>query len=194
MFTGIINHLGTITDNSNTHLTIQVPVDLYKQLNHGMSIAVNGTCLTVVKQIDPDQFRIEFMPETAKKTTMGTLKKNDVVNLELPVTTATLFAGHIVQGHVDDVATISSIKNEGNSRLIIFNISPSISKYIVEKGSITVNGISLTVIDVTHDSFSVGIIPHTWTHTMLHTTQAGSKVNIEVDVLAKYVEKLQQSS
>jgi riboflavin synthase len=130
------------------------------------------------------------MPETGKKTNIGDLKKGDLVNLELPVTVETLFAGHIVQGHVDDVAIIDSITDEGNSHILTFRINPSISKYMVDKGSVTVNGISLTIINAGKDAFSVGIIPHTWKETMLHTAKPGDRVNVEVDIISKYVERL----
>ncbi|MBI1862540.1 riboflavin synthase [Candidatus Microgenomates bacterium] len=174
-------------------LTLAAPHDMFTKLTDGMSIAVNGVCLTAVGRTNPNLFRVEYMPETDKKTAIGTLKTGERVNLELPVTTETLFAGHIVQGHVDDVATILSIEDEGNSRIFTFRINRAIAKYLVNKGSITVNGISLTVIHAERDTFSVGIIPHTWDNTMLHQTRKGDKVNIEVDIIAKYVEKLTQT-
>lgn len=182
--------MGEIVEHSRGSLTLAAPQDLFKKLTNGMSIAVNGVCLTAVGRTKPNLFNVEYMPETEKKTAIGSLKKRERVNLELPVTIETLFAGHIVQGHVDDVATIESITEEGNSRIFIFNMNTSISKYLVDKGSVAVNGISLTVIKAGEISFNVGIIPHTWKETMLHTAKPGDRVNIEVDVLAKYLEKL----
>lgn len=163
--------------------------DLLSNVSLGMSVAVDGICLTVVA-FDGLAFTIDFMPETAAKTNIQGLKKGSVVNLELPATSQTFLAGHIVQGHVDAVGSIKSIVEEGNSRIFTISIPAAIEKYIVEKGSITINGISLTVIDVTKGSLKVGIIPHTWDQTMLHTARKGDTVNIEVDVFAKYVEKL----
>lgn len=129
------------------------------------------------------------MPETAKRTMLGRLKIGDLVNLELPVSLTQLLSGHLVHGHVDGVGTIKKIQKEGNSRLLTITISRDLNKYIVEKGSIAVNGISLTVINVGLD-FTVGIIPYTWQHTMLKQTKLGDSVNIEVDILAKYLEKI----
>ena len=192
MFTGIITHLGTVIKKTETSLTIKTDAPLIKKLSDGTSIAVSGICLTVVST-DKDTFSINFMPETAKKTNISSLKMGNEVNLELPATAETLLSGHIVQGHVDAVAKITAITKEGNSRIFTFAIPEELSKYIVEKGSISVNGISLTIISVKKDSFTVGIIPHTWEHTMLHAASVGDFVNIEVDALAKYIEKLIQS-
>ncbi len=189
MFTGIITHLGKVTQKTSNRLQIKIDSSFAKKLSNGMSIAVNGICLTVVS-FDKNSFEIDFMPETAKRTTIGFLKKHNLVNLELPATIETFLAGHIVQGHVDAVGKIIAIKKAGNSRMFTFSISRESSKYIVEKGSITVNGISLTVSAIGKDYFTVGIIPHTWEKTMLHTAKEGDFVNLEVDVLAKYLEKL----
>ena len=190
MFTGIITHTGKIKKKTKETLFIEAPEDLYKKLTPGMSVAVNGICLTVTALKAPSLFSINFMPETAKKTNIQYIIEGDLLNLELPVSIDTLFAGHIVQGHVDDVSKILNIEDEGNSRIFTFIIDPKISKYMVDKGSVAVNGISLTIIQAFHDRFTIGIIPHTWDHTMLHTSKVGDFVNIEVDVLAKYLEKL----
>ncbi|MBP9719382.1 MAG: riboflavin synthase [Candidatus Levybacteria bacterium] len=189
MFTGIITHLGKIVEKSDTRLVIEPQKGLLEKFEKGLSVAIDGICLTVVA-FDDQTFSIDFMPETAKKTNIEQLKIGSMVNLELPATGATFLSGHVVQGHVDGVGTIESIAKEGNSYLFVFHLPQNLTKYIVEKGSISVNGISLTVIDSTEDAFSVGIIPHTWDHTMLHTAKEGDKINIEVDVLAKYIEKL----
>lgn len=189
MFTGIITHLGSIKEKTPTRLVITTDGSFLERVTMGMSIAVNGICLTAVSY-DKETFAIDFMPETAKRTTINSLEIGDTVNLELPATSETFLAGHIVQGHVDAMGKIESISDNGNSKVIRVEIPQDINKYIVEKGSITINGISLTVIDVDESSFSVGIIPHTWQKTMLHTIKEGDMVNLEVDVLAKYLEKL----
>jgi len=192
MFTGIITHLGTVKKKTNTDLTIATDKTLLKKLEKGTSVAVDGICLTVVSK-DTNSFSINFMPETANKTNIQYVKPGTEVNLELPATIDTLFSGHIVQGHVDSVGTIKSIHKEGNSLIFAITIPKSLTKYLVEKGSICLNGISLTVIAVSNDEFTVGIIPHTLEHTMLHAALVGDFVNLEVDALAKYVEKIVKS-
>lgn len=189
MFTGIITHLGTVKTKTNTSLVVAADREFIAHLSGGASVAIDGICLTVVV-FDKDTFSIDFMPETAKRTNIQQLHESSLVNLELPATSATFLAGHVVQGHVDGIGKIKSIEPAGNSRLFTFTMEPELGKYLVEKGSIAVNGISLTVIDVGDDFFTVGIIPHTWENTMLHESKLGDLVNIEVDVLAKYVEKL----
>lgn len=189
MFTGIVTHVGKIKEKTKNKLVIEAAWDLLDKLAEGMSIAVNGICLTVVSQ-KMNTFAIDFMPETALRTNIQYVQREHIVNLELPATSQTFLAGHIVQGHVDAVGKITRIEEEGNSHIFRFSMPKNISKYIVEKGSITVNGISLTVIHVTDNYFTVGIIPHTWEKTMLYQAKIGDFVNIEVDVLAKYIEKL----
>ncbi len=192
MFTGIVTHLGKLQKKEKSVFTFVADDGFVKSLDAGMSVSVNGVCLTVLEKPYDGSFSVEVMPETEKKTNMRYLNDGDLVNLELPATPTTFLSGHIVQGHVDAVAKITDIQPDGNSYLFTFAIPEAISKYIVAKGSIAVNGISLTVIEVKDTSFSVGIIPHTWKNTMLHTAQKGEYGNIEVDVLAKYVEKLVQ--
>jgi len=192
MFTGIVTHLGKLQKKEKSLFTFVADDSFMKNLDAGTSVSVNGVCLTVLEKPHDGSFSVEVMPETEKKTNMQHLKENDLVNLELPATPATFLSGHIVQGHVDAVAEITDIQPDGNSYLFTFTIPQEISKYIVAKGSITVNGISLTVIDRHDTSLTVGIIPHTWNNTMLHTAQKREYANIEVDVLSKYVEKLLQ--
>ncbi len=187
MFTGIITDLGTVKEKTASNLQIKTSSDLLKKLSLGTSIAVNGICLTVVAK-DKSTFTIDFMPETAMKTNIQYLNPEDKVNLELPATAETLLSGHIVQGHIDGTSKIISIVKKGNSYLFAFSFPKSLKKYLVDKGSISINGISLTIISVTTDEFTVGIIPHTWEQTMLHQAQVGDFVNLEVDVLAKYIE------
>ncbi len=189
MFTGIISHLGKVINKSENKLTIKTGRTLINELSPGTSISVNGICLTVVYK-SKDEFSIDYMPETDDKTNIKYLKVSDLVNLELPATANSLLSGHIVQGHVDAVAKLEEINKRGNSCILRFSIAEKLSRYIVEKGSIAVNGISLTVVEVRKDFFTVGIIPHTWDETMLHKIKDGDYVNIEVDILAKYLEKL----
>lgn len=190
MFTGIISHTGKFIRRTNEVFVFQADGSLCKKLAKGASIAVNGVCLTVVEKPLKTSFSVSVMPETIKRTMLGSLHEDDLVNLELPMTPESFFAGHIVQGHVDGTGIIDDITLEGNSRIIKIVVSPELSKYIVEKGSIAVNGISLTVIKAGKKYFTVGVIPHTWKHTMLQKIKTGDKVNIEIDILAKYLEKL----
>lgn len=189
MFAGIISHLGQVKQRTKTGLSIEVPEDLAGLLAESRSIAVNGVCLTIT-QVKQGMFYVDVMPETWKRTALGTLQKEDLVNLELALSASERFEGHIVQGHIDGVGILSEIKKADNSRLLRINIPTLLGRYIVEKGSIAVNGISLTVIEVTARYFTVGIIPYTWKHTMLHQAKVGEKLNIEVDIIAKYVERL----
>lgn len=192
MFTGIITHLGKIVGIKKSVFTFIANPSFCKKISKGTSIAVNGICLTAFAKPALNSFSIEIMPETEKKTALRQLKKGSMVNLELPVTPQSLLSGHLVQGHIDDLAKLTSITKQGNSRLLKFSIPVNLSKYISEKGSIAVNGISLTVIKATKSYFTVGIIPFTWNNTMLNTIKIGDYVNIEVDILAKYLENLQK--
>src|SRR5581483_4538396 len=167
MFTGIITHLGTVKKKTQTDLTITTDKELINRLEQGASIAVDGICLTVVSK-DKTDFTINFMPETAKKTNIQYFQTGTEVNLELAATIETLFSGHIVQGHIDGTGTIQSIEEQGNSHLFTITVPKELTKYIVEKGSICLNGISLTVISISATEFTVGIIPHTLQKTMLH--------------------------
>lgn len=189
MFTGIITHLGKLEKIKQSRYVFSTNVSFFKKLGRGGSIAINGICLTLIAKQDTKTFSVEVMPETVKKTTIGLLSIGDYVNLELSVSPSDLFAGHLVQGHVDGTAVITAIEPEGNSRIFRFNVNKNLSKYMIEKGSVAVNGISLTIIEAGKDFFTVGIIPYTWSHTMLQYSNIGDLVNIEVDVIAKYVEK-----
>lgn len=189
MFSGIITDLGKLVKKEDSTMTFQAEKTFCKNLTLGTSIAVNGVCLTVDEK-NQDTFSSNVMPETFKKTTLGNLQMGALVNLELPVTPETLLSGHIVQGHVDGVGKISAIEEEGNSKILTITIPRELSRYIVTKGSIAVNGISLTVIEAENDYCTVGIIPYTGKHTMLYTIKKGESVNIETDILGKYIEKL----
>lgn len=189
MFTGIITYLGRLSEKKNKILVIKATQDFLARIEKGVSISVNGICLTVVDKTK-DCFKVNFMPETEEKTNIKYLKIDNLVNLEFPVTPSSLLSGHILQGHIDGISKILDIKLSGNSKLLKLSISNSLTKYIVEKGSIAINGISLTVIKIQEDSFTVSIIPYTWDNTMLKLVKIGDFLNIEVDILAKYIEKL----
>ncbi len=189
MFTGIVTHIGKISKKTNQALKIKADQNFLAKAKKGLSVSVNGICFTV-KDNNKDYFKIDFMPETEKKTNIKYLKTNDLVNLEFPVTPSSLISGHILQGHIDTVSKILDIKISGNSRILKLSISNAFAKYIVEKGSIAINGISLTVIKAGKNYFTVGIIPYTWENTMLKFIKIGDFLNIEVDILAKYIEKL----
>lgn len=190
MFTGIITHLGKLTEKNNTKYTFSAPKTLCNSISKGTSISVNGVCLTVFNKTGNASFSVEIMPETARKTMLKSLKTDGFVNLELPLTSKSFISGHLVSGHVDGVGLIKKIIKEGNSKLFTIQFPDKLDKYIVKKGSISVNGISLTVINVQKYYFTVGIIPYTEKHTMLHTANIGNEVNLEVDIIAKYLEKL----
>lgn len=189
MFTGIINNLGRVVNKTKTSLIIKTDKDFLTRLEKGASVAIDGICLTVVTY-NKNSFEVNVMSETIKRTNIQYLQLGNLVNLELPTTANSFLSGHIVQGHIDGTAKLQDIIHQRNSHILKFSIPNSFSKHIVEKGSIAVNGISLTVIKVAKNYFTVGIIPHTWAKTVLHTIKVGDFVNVEVDILAKYVEKL----
>jgi riboflavin synthase len=193
MFTGIVEELGRVAaiqelpDNA-IRLTIEGPIVL-SDANLGDSICVNGVCLTVAQQTG-DQFTAEVMSETINRTTIGDLLTGSQVNLERPVTLSTRLGGHLVQGHVDAVGEVSAREHSENWDVVTITPPKELLKYVVEKGSITIDGTSLTVSAVTDSTFSVSLIPATLQKTTLGLRQIGDRVNLEVDVLAKYVEKL----
>lgn len=188
MFTGIIEHVGTIAAKRDGGLSIEAP-GLAQRLALGGSIAVAGVCLTATS-IEGDIIETDVMSETFSRTTLSRYAVGTPVNLELPATPSTFLAGHVVQGHVDGVGEVRTIAEDGNGMRIIIAPESRLLRYIVEKGSVAVDGVSLTVASVSDDSFTVAIIPHTRTATTLGLLQAGGRVNIETDVLAKYAEKL----
>lgn len=194
MFTGIITHLGKLAEREGATYTFKTDELFCKRLKSGTSVAVNGVCLTVLSKPKNGTFSVTIMPETVKRTMFSYLRPHDEVNLELPASLESFFSGHIVQGHIDGVGKVQKIQKQKNSRLITIEVSRRMSNYIVEKGSIAVNGISLTVIAAEWTHFIVGIIPYTWKHTMMmHNVKVGDRVNVEVDILAKYVDKLLKS-
>ena len=193
MFTGIVEELGRVAaiqalpDNA-IRITIEGPTVL-SDANLGDSICVNGVCLTVAEQ-NGDQFTADVMSETINRTTIGDLLAGSQVNLERPVTLATRLGGHLVQGHVDAVGQVSAREHSENWDVVTITPPKELLKYVVEKGSITIDGTSLTVSAVSDSTFSVSLIPATLEKTTLGIRQIGDRVNLEVDVLAKYVEKL----
>ena len=189
MFTGIITHLGKLETVEQSRYTFSADSSFFTKIGKGSSVSVNGICLTVIVQPMNKTFSVEVMPETVRRTMIDTLRIGDLVNLELPMFPANLFAGHIVQGHIDGTGIITSIKSDANSKIFRFKVDKILSRYMIEKGSVAVNGISLTIIKAQKDFFTVGIIPFTWNNTMLQYSTVGGLVNIEVDVIAKYVEK-----
>lgn len=189
MFTGIITYLGRLSEKKNKTLVIEATQDFLAKIEKGTSISINGICLTAV-EVNKNYFTVDFIPETENRTNIKYLLVGRLVNLELPVTPTTFLSGHILQGHIDGISKILDIKLSGNSKILELSISSSLAKYLVEKGSIAVNGISLTVIKAEKNYFTVGIIPYTWDNTMFRTIKIGDFLNIEVDVLAKYLERL----
>jgi riboflavin synthase len=193
MFTGIIEEVGTIVEVSEAKdfRTIQVRgTAIFDDLKIGSSIAVNGVCLTA-RTIADRTFSAEMSRETLDRTSLGRLDKGSTVNLERPMRADARFGGHIVQGHVDCVGRITAFEREGDSWDLEVEYPEAAGRYIVEKGSIAVDGISLTVASLRdRRAFSVAIIPHTFENTNLKTVKAGDPVNLEFDVLAKYVENL----
>ena len=188
MFTGIVEELGEVVGREGELLSLRGKL-VTDDARHGDSIAVNGVCLTVVR-VEGDIFTVEVMKETYERSALGSLKPGDPVNLERAVTAATRLGGHIVQGHVDGVGVIDSKAPGGGWEDVRVTLPSGLDRYIVEKGSITVDGISLTVVSVDKAGFTVSLIPTTLELTTLGRKGVGDKVNLEVDIIAKYVEKL----
>lgn len=188
MFTGIVEELGEVVEREGDLLTLRGPL-VVSDAKPGDSIAVNGVCLTVV-DAKGDAFTVEVMKETYDRSSLGSLAPGERVNLERAVTAATRLGGHIVQGHVDGVGSIHSKAPGGGWEDVRITLPSGLDRYIVEKGSITVDGISLTVVAVDETGFTVSLIPTTLELTTLGHKGVGALVNLEVDVIAKYVEKL----
>lgn len=192
MFTGIIQEVGHVDAIERGAQSARFTISAGSVLDGvklGDSITVNGACLTVVEQ-HPGTVAFDTVYETLQKTALGSLAIGDEVNMEPSLSASGRFDGHIVQGHVDGVGTIASIREVDNSYYVYITASTQILRYIVRKGSVAIDGISLTVVDADDKTFSVAIIPHTWDNTNLHTRRAGDQVNLETDIIGKYVEKL----
>ena len=192
MFTGIVEELGTVESVEDQgdaiRLTLRASTVL-EDAKLGDSIAVNGCCLTVAARTD-DTWTADVMQETLDKTSLYGVVPGDTVNLERAVTAATRLGGHIVQGHVDGVGHVLSRTPSEHWELVEIQLPPELSKYLVDKGSITVDGVSLTVVEAGTDSFTVSLIPETLARTTLGFRQTGDRVNLETDVIAKHVERL----
>jgi len=192
MFTGLVQRIGALVGRAaagpGTHLTIDVSPP-FENLEAGESIAVDGACLTAV---DPDGARlvVDVSPETLRRTTLGDKRPGDPLNLERALRLSDRLGGHLVTGHVDDVGRISRVKEQGPFVEYDFTVPPALLRYLVEKGSVTVDGVSLTVASCNAEGFSVALIPATLKQTTLARRRAGDQVNVETDLLGKYVEKL----
>ena len=191
MFTGIVEEVGTVkTVQKGSSSFIKIQADkIFEDIHLGDSIAVNGVCLTVT-DFDGKVFTADVMNETLSRSSLGALKNGSHVNLERAMAANGRFGGHIVSGHIDGTGTVTEIKNDGIAVWYTISASPEIMRYIVEKGSIAIDGISLTVAKVTENTFSVSIIPHTAQQTILSEKKTGDVVNLENDIVGKYVEKL----
>lgn len=192
MFTGLIEETGQIRSvrgaGRSLHLTVGASAVL-QGIKVGDSIAVNGVCLTVVRH-DGDSFTADVMPETFQKTNLRDLPPGSPVNLERTMALGDRFGGHIVQGHVDGTGQISALEKEEIAVWVTVQAPPEVLRYVVPKGSVAIDGISLTVVDVAAGQFRVSLIPHTAAVTNMAAAQVGARVNLEVDILAKYVERL----
>ena len=193
MFTGIVEEAALVRsielDEAGNGRLAVAPERVLEGLKLGDSIAVNGACLTVVS-LDGGALEVDLAPETLRKTNLGALQKGDVVNLERPLAVGDRLGGHIVQGHVDATAKVQSARPEAGCVVMGFRTPKPLMPYIVKKGFVAVDGISLTVVNKRASSFTVSVIPYTLEHTTLKERHVGDPVNLEVDVLAKYVESL----
>jgi len=191
MFTGIIEDIGIVRnlkeELDNLHITVKSA--LTNELKIDQSVAHNGVCLTVVN-INNDEYTVTAIKETLEKTNLKSLRINDKINLERAMKLGDRLDGHIVQGHVDQTAICTRVNQESGSWVFTFKYSSKLNNVTIEKGSITVNGTSLTVVNSQKDSFSVAIIPYTYEHTNFNTLKVGTEVNLEFDVLGKYVSRL----
>lgn len=192
MFTGIIEAVGKVSQIERAGESVRLTVSagqIAEDVQLGDSVSVNGVCLTVV-EFRPPHIVFDAVYETMRKTTLGNLAVGDGVNLERALPVNGRLGGHVVQGHVDGTGRIASIRPVGNSWFVYVDAAPELMRYIVTKGSVAVDGISLTVAESEDRTFALSIIPHTWDHTTLHERRAGDPVNIETDILGKYVEKM----
>ena len=191
MFTGLVETTATVSgvapDGDGVRLEVRTP--LAAQLSQGDSIAVNGVCLTATNP-DGETFAADVMAETLRRSSLGPLTKGDPVNVELPLRAGDRLGGHVMQGHVDGTATVASVTEDGNSRVVRIEAPAELLRYVVDKGSIAVDGVSLTVSAVDDHAFEVSLIPETLERTTFGSAAPGRTVNLETDVLAKYVEKL----
>ena len=191
MFTGLVADLGTVAEVHSTDDGVRLAIasELARELAEGDSINVNGVCLTAVGP-SGDRFGADVMNETLRRSSLAEVQPGSQVNLELPLEAHGRLGGHIVQGHVDGIGAIAAAREDGFSRVLTISADPDVLRYVVEKGSIAVDGVSLTVSRIDDGSFDVSLIPETLERTNLGKAMVGTPVNLEVDILAKYVEKL----
>jgi riboflavin synthase len=191
MFTGLVETTARVRridpDGDGVRLDVETP--LAAELNQGDSVAVNGVCLTALEP-RADGFKADVMAETLRRSSLGPLTAGDSINVELPLRAGDRLGGHVVQGHVDGTGVVEGARDEGFARVVRITADPALLRYVVEKGSIAVDGVSLTVAEVDDEGFTVSLIPATLERTTLGQAAPGRVVNLEVDVLAKYVEKL----
>lgn len=190
MFTGIVEEMGRVRGRTQAGLHVEART-VREGMHLGDSICINGVCLTVTA-LGEDWFAVDTVPETLRRSNLGELETGDPVNLERAIEAGGRMGGHFVQGHVEGTAHVQTIEQDGDALLLRFETSPQIMRYVVEKGFIAVDGISLTVVSRDADSFVVTLIPFTREHTNLGTRRPGDRVNIETDILAKYVQSLLQ--
>jgi riboflavin synthase len=194
MFTGLIADLGSVTsvESDADGATLEISTALAGELAEGDSVAVNGVCLTATA-IDDGAFRAQAMQETLRRSSLQQLRRGSRVNLELALRADGRFGGHIVQGHVDGTGTIAGLREEGFARVLEIDVGDELARYLVEKGSVALDGVSLTVSELRDGGFSVSLIPETLIRTNLGEAQVGDRVNLEVDILAKHVERLMEA-
>ena len=185
MFTGIVSAVARVVEAGDVRVGIDHAA-IARHLRRGGSVAVNGACLTVVKKQGP-VFYADVVPETRKRTNLGALTRGDEVNLELPLTAAATLDGHLVQGHVDATAEVTSVLQTRAGKEVTIGLPAQISRFVAEKGSIAVDGVSLTVAGVDRGTFTVALIPHTLEATIARHYKRGSRVNLEADIIARYV-------
>jgi riboflavin synthase len=192
MFTGIVEAVAQVIDiqSEGTNLTFTFESAIAHELKIDQSVSHNGICLTVVQLSENNSYKVTAIDETLKKTNIGKLKVGNKVNLERCMPANGRFDGHIVQGHIDQTGICTAIEDQNGSWLISFEYDASNNNITVEKGSICVNGVSLTVVNSKDNGFSVAIIPYTWEHTNFHQLKVGSIVNLEFDILGKYMQKI----
>ncbi|MBI4298398.1 MAG: riboflavin synthase [Chloroflexi bacterium] len=188
MFSGIVEEMGRVTGKESSSLIIEAQKSL-EGTGVGDSVAVNGVCLTVTS-IKGGAFSVDITPETMKRTNLGSLKERDKVNLERSLTMGKVIGGHLVQGHIGGTGTVIAVTPEGNSLIVRFQAPEQVMRYVVEKGFIAVDGASLTIVSCDSSSFAVSLIPFTRDRTVLGSRKPGDLVNLEVDIIAKYVERL----
>lgn len=194
MFTGLIADLGAVValERGSEGAQLQISTQLAAKISEGDSVAVNGVCLTATEVLDGG-FRAEAMHETLRRSSLSALQAGSPVNLELALRPADRLGGHIVQGHVDGIATVSGMSEDGFARVVSLRAPEELLRYLVQKGSVALDGVSLTVSELREDGFSVSLIPETLARTSLGTLQVGDRVNLEVDMLAKHVERLMEA-